>query len=139
MGSHRRLLLIAFVIGLAAVLAGQSYQGRILGTITDKTGAAVAGATVVIRNVNTGVTRTLNTDNSGEYTAPSLDPGLYMVTVTATGFKRVERNGIRLEVAKDARIDVQVEPGGATETVTVTDEAPLVDTTNDVLGGSFSN
>ena len=136
---HRGLGVIVFLVGLAVIASAQTYQGRISGTITDKTGAVVSGATVVIKNTGTDVTRTLTTSSSGEYVAPNLDPGPYLVTASAPGFKRVERTGVRLEVAKDLRIDVQLEPGGATETVTVTEEAPLVDTTNDVLGGSFSN
>ena len=130
---------IVIVCSLTAGVWGQTSQGRILGTVTDKSGAVVPGATVVVRNTATDVARTLSTSSSGEFLAPSLDPGSYLVTATAPGFKRSERSGIKLEVAKDVRVDIQLEPGGATETVTVTEEAPLVDTTNDVLGGTFSN
>ena len=130
---------IVIVCSLTAGVSAQTSQGRILGTVTDKSGAVVPGATVVVKNTATDVTRTLATSSSGEFLAPSLDPGSYLVTATAAGFKRSERSGIKLEVAKDVRVDIQLEPGGATETVTVTEEAPLVDTTNDVLGGTFSN
>src|SRR5207302_10255604 len=65
--------------------------------------------------------------------------GEYKVTVDAPGFRRIERTGVRLEVAKDARIDFQLQPGSETEQITVTAEAPLIETTNDALGGTVSN
>ena len=86
------------VLGIAS---GQSQEGRILGAVTDQSGGLVKGAHVAITNVDTGVTRTLETNDVGDYVAPSLSPGPYKLVVEATGFKRVERSGIRLEVAKD--------------------------------------
>ena len=129
------ILLLAFSVAAVA----QTYEGRILGTVTDKLGGVVKGAKVTIANVDTGVSRNLVTNEAGDYVAPSLPPGVYKITVEMTGFKKVERLGVRLEVAKDARIDFALEPGDIRESIRVTEEAPLVDTTNDTLGGTFAN
>src|SRR5258706_1727106 len=117
----------------------QSNNGRILGTVTDQTGAVLPGARVTIADTERGISRTLTTSEVGEYVAPSLQPGLYKITGEAATFKKVERPAIRLEVAKDLRIDLQLTTGSTSEVVTVTDEAPLVETTSDTLGGTFTN
>lgn len=70
---------------------------------------------------------------------PASPPGPYKVVAEATGFKKIERTGIRLEVAKDVRLDLTMQPGSVSETVTVTEQVPLVETTNDTLGGTFAN
>src|ERR1700680_727140 len=120
-------------------LLAQTYTGRILGTVTDQTGAAMANAQVVITDMERGVTRSLTTDQAGEYVAPDLSPGVYKVRAEAKGFKSVERLNIHLEVAKDARIDLTLQPGQVSETVIVSGEVPLVDTTSSTLGGTLSN
>ena len=120
-------------------LAAQTDAGRILGSVRDQTGGMVAGAIVIISDAQKSVLRTVTTDVSGEYNAPDLPPGIYRVQAAATEFKSVERLGITLEVAKDVRIDFVLEPGDVRETITVTEEAPPVETTNDVLGGTLSN
>jgi hypothetical protein len=131
------IFLLAFCA--AGIASGQSQEGRILGTVTDQSGGLVKGARVTITNVDTGVTRTLETNDAGDYVAPSLPPGPYKLSVEATGFKKIERGGIRLEVAKDLRLDITMQPGSVSETVTVTEQLPLVETTNDTLGGTFAN
>jgi len=135
-----RLLGFSLGVLLACLpLFAQTYNGRILGAVTDQTGAALAGAEVVITDTQRGVTRTLTTDQAGEYVAPDLSPGIYKVHAAAKGFKSVERLDIQLEVAKDVRIDLALPPGEITETVVVTGEVPLLDTTSSVLGGTLSN
>ena len=133
------LVLFVAVVTLGCVLFAQTYQGRILGSVTDPSGAVISGATVTITNTATGVARNLSTNAAGDYNAPNLEPGPYMVTAQAASFKRAQRTGLQLEVAKDIRVDFKLEPGGVNETVTVSEEAPIVETTNDVLGGTFSN
>ncbi len=76
---------------LSTSLFSQTSTGRILGTVTDRTGAAVSGATVTIVDVQRGTTRTLTTDDAGAYVAPSLSPSSYKVRAEAKGFKTVER------------------------------------------------
>jgi Carboxypeptidase regulatory-like domain len=129
------LLTIIFSLAVAA----QTYQGRILGSVSDQNGGAVRGAKVTITNVGTGVARDLETNEAGDYVASNLPPGLYKISVEAGGFKKVERPQVRLEVAKDVRIDVALQPGAVAETVTITEDAPLIETANNTLGGTFSN
>jgi hypothetical protein len=135
----RLLGLILCVLLASLPLFGQTYNGRILGTVTDQTGAALTGAEVVITDVERGVTRTLTTDQAGEYVAPDLSPGIYKIRAAAKGFKAVERRNIQLEVAKDIRIDLALQPGQVSETVVVTSEIPMLDTTSATLGGTLSN
>src|ERR1700693_3502945 len=115
----------------------QGNTGRILGTVTDQTGGVVAGATVSVIDTERGITRTLTSDDAGEYNAPNLTPGNYVVRVEAKGFKKLERQSIVLEVGKEVRIDLTVQPGAQEQTVTVTEAVPLVETTNATLGGTL--
>jgi hypothetical protein len=115
----------------------QANSGRILGSITDQTGGAVTGATVSVRDIERGTTRTLTTDDAGAYSAPSLIPGTYVVKVEFQGFKTVERQNVVLEVGKEVRVDLALQPGEQTQTITVTEAIPLVETTNATLGGTL--
>ena len=127
----------ALLLGMQAYSQGSN--GRILGTVTDQSGGVIAGATVVVLDVNRGIPRNLTTDQAGEYVAPDLTPGAYSVRASAKGFKTAERTGLVLEVRQDIRVDLVLEPGEQAQTVTVTEEAPLVETTNATLGGTLSN
>ena len=125
---------------LAALTAfSQSSTGRILGDVRDASDAAIVGASVEITDVERGVTRTTVTDGAGEYLAPNLDPGVYKLTVTSPGFKRFERTNVQVEVAADVRIDVVLQTGDATQTITVNEEVPLLNTTTSTLGGTLTN
>ena len=134
------------IAGAAAVvlltclpLFSQGNAGRILGSITDQTGGVIAGATVTVTDTERGVARTLTTDEAGAYLAPSLIPGSYTVRAEAVGFKVVERRNILLEVGQEIRVDLTLQPGEQTQTITVTETIPLVETTNATLGGTLSN
>src|SRR5690348_15498194 len=118
---------------------GQTYNGRILGTVTDQSGAVVVGANVDVTDVQRGTTRSTVSNEAGEYVVPSVPPGVYKVTVRAKQFRSVERPSVQVEVAQDARIDFSLQPGQATETVVVTEEVPLINTTSSTLGGTLSN
>src|SRR5215213_9069554 len=114
----------SFFIWLTTIMVcatgfAQTYQGRILGTATDESGAVVKGVKVTITNIGTGVTRAIDTNDAGDYVAPNLAPGLYKITGEAPGFKRVEISSIQLEVAKDIRIDLTLVAGAVSESVTV--------------------
>ena len=135
-----RLLVAAVVVFLLSLPAyAQSNLGSISGSITDKTGGVIVNATVTVTDTQRGISRTLTTDDAGEYNAPNLVPGLYSVRAESAGFTRIERQNIRLEVGKDVRVDLTLQPGEQTTTVTVTEELPLVETTNSTLGGTLSN
>ncbi|HWO01327.1 MAG TPA: carboxypeptidase-like regulatory domain-containing protein, partial [Blastocatellia bacterium] len=133
------LVALLMISALSGVVPAQTYQGRILGSVTDEQGAAVRAAKVTITNVETGASRTVESNDAGDYVAPNLAPGLYSVVVEASGFKKAEHAQVRVEVASDVRIDVSLVAGNITESVTVTFETPEIDTTNTTLGGTFSN
>jgi hypothetical protein len=129
--------LLLLVISLP--LFSQGNQGAIMGGVFDQTGGAIAGAAVTVIDVARGVTRALTTDNAGEYVAPSLLPGTYTVRAEAKGFRNVEHSGVLVEVGQTIRVDLTVQPGEQTQTVTVTGELPEIDTTDSTLGGTVSN
>jgi len=135
-----RILAAVCILLLASVPAlPQGSTGRILGVVTDQSGGNVAGATVTITDVARGVSQTLTTDSDGVYVALSLLPGNYTLRTEYKGFKVFERKNILLEVGKDVRIDPVLQTGSATETITITEQVPMVDTTSTTLGGTISN
>jgi len=127
-----------FLVVVASVLNAQT-QGRITGRVTDASGAVIVGARVTLVEVGKGVQRVLETNSSGDYVAPGLEPGVYSISVEAPNFKKLVRDHVQIEVAKDLKIDFQMPPGATTETVDVTGEAPLVDSTTTTLEGVLSN
>jgi hypothetical protein len=114
----------------------QLNSGSIAGSIADQSGAVIPGAKVTVIDVERGVPRPLVTDSAGQYTAPSLTPGQYTVRAEAMGFKAVDRTNITLGVGQAVRIDLQLQPGEQTQTVTVAGEAPLIDTSNEVISNT---
>jgi hypothetical protein len=135
-----RVLGVVCALLLASVAAyPQGSSGRILGVVTDQSGGNVAGATVTITDVARGVSQTLTTDSDGAYIALNLSPSTYTVRAEYKGFKTFERKNILLEVGKDVRIDAVLQAGSTTETITITEEVPMVDTTSTTLGGTISN
>ena len=117
----------------------QGNFGRIVGGVTDQNGGVVVGASVTVLDVQRGVTRTLMTDDAGQYSAPSLVPGQYQVTVDSMGFNKFERRNIGIEVGQEVRVDAVLTPGSQTQTITVTEELPAITTTNATLGGVIEN
>ena len=120
-------------------LLSQTTQGTIQGTVIDQSGGAIAGATVTVIDVARGVTRALTTDGAGEYVATNLTPGTYTVRAEAKGFRTVEHSGVLVEVGQNIRVDLVIQPGEQTQTITVTGEVPAIDTTDATLGGTVSN
>jgi hypothetical protein len=127
------------VLLLGLPLFSQGNFGRILGDVTDQSGGVVSGATVTVLDTQRGVARTLTTDEAGAYNAPTLIPGNYTVRVEAKGFKKIERQNVVLEVGKEVRVDLTVQPGEQSQTITVTEAIPLIETTNATLGGTLDN
>ena len=130
-------------LGSAVLLFGfplfsQVNTGRILGTVTDQTGGVIVGAMVTVTNTETGVARNLVTDGAGEYLAPNLNAGKYLVRASAAGFQAFERQNIEVEVGKDERIDAQLTPGQVTQTITVSESIPLLDTTSATVTGTLN-
>jgi Carboxypeptidase regulatory-like domain/TonB dependent receptor len=135
----RVLVACLFAIGAAAPAFSQGNTGRILGSVTDPSGANVGGATVTVTDTQRGVSKTLVSDQDGAYVAIDLVAGTYTVHAEAKGFKVFERKNILLEVGKDVRVDIVLQTGSNTETITVTEDIPMVDTTTTTLGGTIAN
>ena len=135
-----RLLCVGLGIALFSLPASaQLNYGRIYGAITDQSGGAVSGATVTVIDVDRGIPRTLVADDTGDYSASSLLPGNYSVRAEFKGFKAAEHTGLTVAVGQDVRVDLSLQPGEQTQTVTVTGEAPLVNTTSATLGTTVEN
>ena len=131
--------LLALSFGLFFCLPAYSQNlGRICGIVTDASGGAVVGATVTITDVSRGITRTVTTDSTGTYSAPNLTPSTYTIHAAFLGFKAVERQDVSVSVGEDVHIDLTLQPGEQTQTVTVTGEAPQITTTNAQLGGEVT-
>jgi hypothetical protein len=130
---------IAGVSLLSLALLGQGSFGRILGTVTDQTGAVLPGAKVSIIDTQRGLARSLTTDEAGEYNAPNLIPGTYTVRVEAPGFKTLDRQNVALEVNKEVRVDLTPQPGEQAQSVTITEAIPLVDAASATLGAAINN
>src|SRR6266481_4878278 len=129
--SFLRILLPAFalMLGAAVVSPAQEITGSIVGTVRDTGGAVVKGASVTITNSETKlVTRSLTTNDDGEFSAPLLPVALYDITVEATNFKKHIADRVKLNVNERRTVDVTLEAGNVTETVTVTSEQLQVDT-----------
>ena len=138
-----RLALAVSVLLAIALLSSpanpQGSTGRILGVVTDQSGGFVANAKVTITDVARGVSQNLTTDSDGAYVAINLLPGTYTVRAEYKGFKTFERKNVLLEVGKDVRVDAVLQPGSANETIVITEQVPMVDTTSTTLGGTISN
>ena len=130
-----RLLATTFVCVCFAsgLLLAQRTTGTILGTVRDSTGAVIPGAMIRLKNVETGIARTVTTDSAGRYTTPQLGLGHYEVTAEANGFQTVIRSGIELTLGREAMVDFTLQVGAVADRITVTGEAPLVETTTTEL------
>jgi hypothetical protein len=118
------------VIALASSLVfGQGFSAAISGSVRDASGAVIPQAAVSARNIETGQTRITETGPNGNYNLAALPVGPYEVTVEKTGFRQLVRSGISLTVGQEAVLNLTLEVGQVTQTVEVTGEAPLVNTT----------
>ena len=132
------LLSCALLASLSAY--GQGEFGRIAGSVTDPSGAVVRDATIVVTNAQTSLTqKTVSTEQGYEFL--QLPPGEYSLTAEATGFKKLERTGIKLEVADRLTVNLSLTLGQTTETISVVSEVPLLRTQDaqegDVIGQTF--
>jgi hypothetical protein len=130
-----REILLAAISVLCFGISGfaQTESARIQGTVTDATGAAVAGATITVKDSDTGREVTAASNASGNYSVLALLPGRYQVSVGQTNFKTTQRE-ITLAVAQVATLDFSLEPGAVSETVTVTTDLPQIDSTTSAVG-----
>src|SRR5262252_6284866 len=130
MGISKRLLLLALIcVSVFTVGVGQAVKGSLLGTITDSNGAAAAGATVTITETRTNISATTVTNADGNYAFPNLKDGVYRVDVVQKGFKKVVREGVVVDVNTTVRVDLDLQVGDVSESVTVAaGAAPLLQT-----------
>jgi outer membrane receptor protein involved in Fe transport len=130
-----------WILSLALLLASSTayaQNAQVSGTLKDQTGGVLPGVTVTARNVETGLTRSAVTQATGDYRVPSLPPGVYSVTADLAGFTRQTRPDIVLIIDQDAVINFVLKPAAVAEAVTVTGEAPIVDTTKSDVSTSVS-
>jgi hypothetical protein len=123
------VLVCAWLLGMAASAHAQTFQGGLRGAVKDVQGV-IPGVTVTLTNEGTGVSRESVTNESGEYSFPALDPGSYTVKAGVAGFKSFERRGIRIATQTFVTLDITLEVGTLEETITVTADAPLIETSN---------
>ena len=129
MSRLRVCIFLLIVTTVAAVAAwSQVVSATLLGTVTDASGAVVPNAKVTITETETAVSHVTQTNESGNYLVPNLPPGVYSVTVEASGFKKEARNAINVLVDTSTRVDLQLTPGNVTETVEVSAAAPTLQT-----------
>jgi Carboxypeptidase regulatory-like domain len=122
-----KILLLTIVLSTAVFAQSQALNGQIEGVVSDSNGANVPNATITALNTQTGTTRTVKSDGSGVYRLPLLPLGSYRVTIEATNFKKLVRDGITLTTGQTATIDAELQAGGATETVTIEADSPIAD------------
>lgn len=126
--------LFACFLLTAVCMFAQSTTGEIAGTVTDPTGAAVPGVGITFTNENTGEVKVVESGATGDYLATQLQVGTYQASVQSEGFRTVERPGIALSALQSLRVDFVLELGQVTETVTITSQAPQVDTRSTQIG-----
>jgi outer membrane receptor protein involved in Fe transport len=136
-----RKSLFVFLITCFAVVgaSAQLSTASLFGTITDATGAVIPHATITLTQTDTNFTRTVATKDDGSYREEFLPVGPYRITVSAPGFKTLQRSGIVLAVMQEAALDLVLENGTATESVTVSADVPLVNLSSATLGDTVSN
>src|SRR5690349_8284763 len=131
-----RLLVAVFLCGVSAF--AQTDRGTITGTISDPAGAVIAAAVVEAKSNATGAVFQVASTNTGNYTLSQLPAGDYEITLAVPGFKKFIRQNITVQVAGTLRIDVTLEVGSATESVTVTEAAPLLKTESGELSHNMT-
>src|SRR6266571_336042 len=120
------MLAVVMMTARAALVSAQGTTGSISGFVTDDTSAALPGATVTARHVETDQKRVVVTDGAGRYRAQQLVPGRYEVSVELQGFRTARVSDLTLTVGQDAVVNVQMKVGGVDEQVVVTGESALV-------------
>ena len=131
------VLALLVLVPLAA--AAQEFRGGVRGTIADATGGVLPGVTVTVTNADTKIAQTAITDEKGQFEVLYLNPGTYTITVELSGFKTVIKTGNEIRVGDVLRMDVQLQAGGVSETIQVTAETPLLNTTTGISGTTIDS
>ena len=129
---------VSFVLTLSLLLpmalVAQVESGRVVGTVSDTSGAVVPGASITVKNIGTGAEHLATTDNSGQFTLTQLQPGTYTVSAQHEGFKRAEQAPFALDVNQVIQVQIRLEVGATSQTVEVASVEPLVETQTSSLG-----
>jgi hypothetical protein len=131
---HRIFIVSLWLASLSVLISAQVTTADLVGTVRDSSGAVIAGAKVVLANDATGVSRTVTSDQSGNYSFIGLPPGRYTLNVEQQGFRKLAQTGIELQVNQRAQVDVALQIGAVGETVEITGSAPLLESQSSVLG-----
>ncbi len=134
----RRMFPALFLLAAALPALAQTF-GEVTGTVTDSSGAAVAGTSVTLLNAATNQSRKVDTNEAGNYTIPFVPPGLYEVRVQKAGFKSSLRNDVRVQVADSVRVNFTIEIGNVTETLEVKGDSQLLAAENASVGTVIDN
>jgi hypothetical protein len=132
-------LTLLFSLTASVVVQAQVTGATLSGTVTDPSGAVVAGAQVSIKNTSTGITRDVTSDSSGFYTAPNLPPADYEVRVSAKGFSTAVQSNLTLAVGAQQQLNFSLKVGETSQTVQVTESAPQVELTSSTLMGQVES
>jgi hypothetical protein len=133
---------VLLVIAMMATFCAQAQltgKGTITGTVTDKTGAVISGASVAATNTATGITVTTTTTGAGDYTISNLDAGIYSVSTTAKGFEKLVQQGIHVNAMESQTYNPVLTVGATSEAITVTTELPQLETSNATVGSTMEN
>ena len=123
-------------LGAKAQLSG---KGQISGTVVDKTGAVISGATIAATNTATDITTTTSTTSAGDFNFPNLDPGVYTVITSAAGFQNLAQQGIHVNAMETQTYNPVLTVGGSSEQITVTTELPQLETSNATVGATMES
>ena len=134
-----RQRLAVLLLLLSGILAAQEFRALLSGQVTDPSGAAIAGATVVATNIDTNVKLTTNSGADGRYVLAQVPPGAYTITCDAVGFKKFSRAGLNLQVGDRTNINIPMTVGAQTESVTVTADVTAIDTDRSVMNQLMDN
>jgi len=132
---RRSVLVGSLALASVGYVSAQTGLADVQGVVTDASDAVIAGAQVVLRNVDTGDTRTVKTGADGRYTFPQIAPGNYSISVTAAGFTAKTVMGVSLQLDNHLKQNISLAAGSETQTVDVTADVPVVDTTAYNVGG----
>ena len=136
----RKVITCLLFVTVATVCAlGQDFRATINGRIADPTGASIPNATITVKNIATNETVTVTSNGDGNYNVPFIRPGVYAINVEAAGFKKYSRDKQEIQVSQTATINVALEVGGASETITVTADAALLDESKADRGNVIEN
>jgi hypothetical protein len=135
---HWVVFAVVMLLAASAGLFAQTTGATLLGTIVDEQGAVLPGVTVTVRNTETGWNRVVTTDERGSYRAAALPPGKYEMNVEISGFNKELRSGMTLTIGQEATINLTLKMSNVQETVTVTGEVPLVETTKSTMGTTIN-